>query len=228
MALPIAHAAAGYLVHRATRVDGSMRVDDPARGDGPTRVETSARRWSGWRFLPSDWRRAALFMLIGNLPDFDFIVGFVAGRPGLFHRGISHTVVAAVAFGAAVGAWCQWRGRARFAPTALAFGAAYLSHLVLDALTIDHRPPFGGQFFWPFSSEYLISPVTIFSEILIDGRTRADFVRTTVNWQTVGVLVREAGIVAVTVSVWMLLENWLARGAERRAFRSERREEDLA
>jgi len=216
MALPIAHAAAGYLVHRATR------------GDGPTRGDTSARRRFSGSSPFSDWRRAALFMLIGNLPDFDFIVGFVAGYPGLFHRGISHTVVAAIAFGVAVGAWCQWQGRARFVPTALAFGTGYLSHLVLDAVTIDHRPPFGGQFFWPFSSEYFLSPVTIFSEILIDGRTRADFIRTTVNWQTVGVLLREAGIVAVTVGAWMLGETWLARAAGRQAFRADRGEEDLA
>ncbi|MEO6025323.1 MAG: metal-dependent hydrolase [Candidatus Binatia bacterium] len=228
MALPIAHAAAGYLVHRATRGDSPTRGDRAERVERSERVDTSARPRSSGSFPFSDWRRAALFMLIGNLPDFDFIVGFVAGRPGLFHRGISHTVVAAVAFGVAVGAWCQWRGRARFGPTALAFGACYLSHLVLDAVTIDHRPPFGGQFFWPFSSEYLISPVTIFSEILIDGRTRADFIRTTVNWQTVSVLMREAGIVAATVGAWMLGETWLSRASGRQDFQAERREEDLA
>lgn len=211
MALPIAHAAAGYLVHRASRVSSSAR-----------------RRPGGDRPLV-DWRRAALFMFIGNLPDLDFLVGFVVGKPGMFHRGLSHTVLAAVVFGVAVGAWQQWHGRERLGPAALAFGAAYLSHLVLDFVTIDHRPPFGGQFFWPLSAEYYISPVTIFSEILIDGRTRADFLATTVNWQTVAVLARETAIMAATVGAWTLGESWLARNVARpQAFAPGRGEEDLA
>ena len=208
MALPIAHAAAGYLVHRATRRDDAA----PAAG---------GRRSS------DDWRRAALFMFLGNVPDLDFLVGFVLGRPGMFHRGVSHTVLAAIVFGVAVGAWTAWRGRGRFGATALAFGAAWASHLVIDALTIDHRPPLGAQFFWPLSSEYFVAPFTIFSEILIDGRTRADFLRTTVNWSAVLVLLREAVIVGVAVGAWYLVRAARERiGA--RSLGLESRREDLA
>lgn len=197
MALPIAHAAAGYLVHRATR------VDDPAR------------RRSGGQSPREDWRRAALFMFLGNVPDLDFMVGFVFGVPGMFHRGASHLVVTAVVFGLTVGIWTAWRGRGALWPTAFAFGAAYGSHLLVDFLTIDHRPPFGGQFLWPFSSQYLISPVTIFGEILIDGRTRADFLRTVLDWPTIWVLIREVVICSVAIGGWHLGEAWRARIAER-------------
>jgi inner membrane protein len=198
MALPIAHAAAGYVVHRATR------GGDPAGVPGGV-----------GRSAADDWRRAALFMVLGNLPDFDFMVGFLLGRPGMFHRGVSHTVVAAVAFGIAAGLLQQWRGRERFRTAALAFGAAYFSHLVFDFLTIDHRPPFGGQFLWPFSAEYWTSPVTIFHEIIIDGRTRVDFLRTVIAWPIVGVLAREIVIAAMMVGAWHGWEAWRSRVTDR-------------
>ncbi len=200
MALPIAHAAAGYLVHRAGR-----RVPE----------------WAGWR-------GAAALMLVGNLPDADFLVGFVLGRPGMLHRGFSHTILAAALFGVAVGVLVRtFQGR-RFTPAALLFGGAYLSHLLLDWLTIDTRPPAGGQFLWPFSSAYLASPVTIFTEIHIDGRTRESFLASVVNWPTVRVLAREVVIAALAIGTWLGLER--LRAARERPFVlvGGRREEDLA
>lgn len=203
MALPIAHAAAGYLVHRVGRgVPGGRR-------QGP------------------DWRRAVVFMTIGNLPDFDFLIGFVLGRPGMLHRGASHTVLAAVIFGLLAGAFVHWFRRERFAPSALLFGAAYLSHLALDFLTIDTRPPAGGQFLWPFSSEYFIAPVTIFREIHIDGRTRVGFLQSVFAWPLLIVLAREVVISAVVLGTWLMLER--ARVPDRASILApNEREGDLA
>jgi len=202
MALPIAHAAAGYLVQRAAR-----RLPGEGRA----------------------WRRAALFMFIGNLPDLDFIVGFVLGRPGMLHRGVSHTVLAALVFGIGAGACVWWWRRERFAPAALAFGAAYLSHLVLDWMTIDTLPPAGGQFLWPLSDAYYIAPVTIFTEIHIDGRTRASFLESVLAWPTVVVLARELAMVTVVLGVWHVREALRLRpAAEPTALVLDRREEDLA
>jgi len=183
MALPIAHAAAGYLVARAAR-----------RPPGSGRSSTEA------------WRRAAVFMIIGNLPDLDFLIGFALGRPGLVHRGFSHTLLAAVLFGIATGAFVSWRGRERFMPAALALGAAYASHILIDWMTTDTRPPVGGQFLWPFSDAYTIAPVTIFSEIYLDGRTRSGFLDTLFAWPVVVVLVRELGMAAVAIGGWHVLE----------------------
>lgn len=183
MALPIAHAAAGYLVHRAAR-----------------------RAPSGARSSAGAWRRAAVFMFIGNLPDLDFLVGFALGYPGMLHRGVSHTVLAAVAFGLAAGVCASLRGRDRFVPVALAFGAAYGSHLLLDWLTIDSRPPTGGRFLWPFSDAYFIAPVTFFTEIHIDGRTRESFLRTVLAWPSVVVLARELVLVTVVLGAWRVVE----------------------
>ena len=119
MALPIAHATAGYLVHRAGR--GVLSED---------------------RSSLAGWRRAVVFIVIANLPDVDFLLGFVIGKPGAFHRGISHTLLAAVAFAVAAGAVAR-RREGRFGPAALLFGTTYLSHLLLDYLTIGTRPPAG-------------------------------------------------------------------------------------
>jgi inner membrane protein len=204
MALPIAHAAAGYLVQRAER-----RFSDGDRH--PSR---------------DGWRRVVLFMLIGNLPDFDFFIGFAAGFPGMCHRGFSHTVLAAVLFGIVAGAFARWRWQERFAPAAIAFGAAYASHLLLDWLTIDSREPFGAQFLWPFSSAYFSAPVTIFHEILIEGRTRASFMRTVFDWPTIGVLAREVVLALGATGAWHLLEAWRARPAGDLAL--DGGEEDLA
>lgn len=204
MALPIAHAAAGYLVHRAAH-------RGPSRGE-PAKV----------------WRRVALFMLIGNLPDFDFLVGFVLGRPGLVHRGVSHSVLAAVAFGLLAG-WVarRWRNEP-FLPNAVAFGAAYASHLLVDWLTIDTRPPAGGQFLWPFSDAYYSSPIPIFGEIWIDGITRSGFLGTVLAWQTVVALTREAAVVLAIVGLCHGAGALWARIAVGPSLALEERREDLA
>jgi inner membrane protein len=205
LALPIAHAAAGYLVHR---VGGG--TDRPGAGLG----------------------RAVALMIVANVPDADFLVGFVLGRPGMFHRGASHTILAAVLFGIAAGAFVRWRWRERFGPAALLFGAAYLSHLLLDALTIDSRPPAGGQFLWPLSSAYVIAPLTFFTEIYLDGRTRSSFLDSVLNWPTVGVLTREVVFAVIVLGGWHLLELAKARiGAGREGggvLMPEPTEEDLA
>jgi membrane-bound metal-dependent hydrolase YbcI (DUF457 family) len=185
MALPIVHSTAGYLIHRLDR--------RPTPWAGPT--------------------RAVVFMAIGNLPDIDFLVGFLLGRPGIFHRGISHTVLAAVVFGVVAGTFAWRRRWDGWWPAVMLCVAAYGSHLLVDAFTIDQRGPAGVQFLWPLSDAYYISPVTVFGEILIDGRSRLGFVRSILAWPTVGVLAREA-LFALTALIFVRLFE-IARSARR-------------
>lgn len=182
MALPIVHATAGYLVYRLE----ARRDRRPAARSG--------------------WPRAFAFMALANLPDADFVVGLVLGRPGDFHRGISHTVLAALVVGAALATLASWRRRERWWPAALTFAAVYGSHLVVDALTIDARGPAGARFFWPLSDAYFIFPFTSFGEILIDGGSRRGFLASIMRWPTVVVLAREAMVAAAAVVLLNLLE----------------------
>ena len=203
MALPIAHATAGYLVHRAGR--GVLAED---------------------RSSLAGWRRAVVFMVVGNLPDMDFLAGFVIGRPGLFHRGVTHTLLAAVVFTIVAGTVARWWCKERFGTAALLFGAAYLSHLLLDYCTIDTSPPAGAQFLWPFSSAYFMSPVTMFTEIHIDGTSCAGFLRTVLAWPTVLVLARELVLSGIALAAVFGVELAQSRvAAVRRPFVEE---EDLA
>lgn len=204
MALPIAHATAGYLIHRLDR----RRTDF----DG--------------------WRRALAFMVIANLPDADFLVGFAFGAPGALHRGVSHTVLAALVFGAATAAFAARRRRERFWSAFVIFAAVYASHLLVDAFTVDARGPAGARFLWPLSQAYYISPVTVFHEILIDGRSRSGFLQSVLAWPTVVVLAREALIAAVLIGAYGVAEAWWpwtdARARVEVALAVDPPEEDLA
>jgi membrane-bound metal-dependent hydrolase YbcI (DUF457 family) len=166
-------------------------------------------------------------MAIGNLPDADFLLGFVTGHPGHYHRGVSHTVLAAAVFGAAAGGLLAWRARDRWLPAAAMLAAVYGSHLLLDALTIDQRGPAGAQFFWPLSDAYWIAPFTLFTEIIIDGTSRLGFLRTVLHWQTVGVLAREIVIAAVAVGAVLLGEAAVAALRAETVTVADAREEDL-
>ncbi len=203
MALPIAHATAGFLIHR---LDGRR-----------TRLQ--------------GWLRALVYMAIANSPDADFLIGFALGAPGLYHRGVSHTLVAAIVFGAVAALISRAALRDRWWPAAVAFGSVYASHLVVDALTIDARPPVGAAFFWPFSDAYYGAPVTLFHEILIDGQSRLGFVDSILQWRTAAVLGRELAIAAViTMGVLAVQSVWRAVGARRATLPlvGTAREEDLA
>jgi len=154
-------------------------------------------------------------MAIANLPDADFLVGFVLGQPGHFHRGISHTAVAALAFGALAGAFCRWRFRDRWLRASLMFATVYASHLLLDAFTIDERGPAGVQFLWPFTDAHLIAPFTLFTEIIIDGSSRLGFLGSVLAWPTVVVLARETLIALVLIAAVHAFGPWLRAARER-------------
>jgi membrane-bound metal-dependent hydrolase YbcI (DUF457 family) len=153
------------------------------------------------------------------------------GAPGLYHRGFSHTVVAALVFGAAAATVNRRVLRERWWPAAVAFAAAYGSHLLVDAFTIDARPPTGAPFFWPFSDAYYLAPVTIFHEILIDGRSRLGFVDSVVGWPTAMVLAREiliaAAIVVTIGAIGGLGRVWAQRTSGAARLAAETQEEDL-
>lgn len=104
-------------------------------------------------------------VLITNLPDLDFLPGWLAGEPNLFHRGGSHSIVVALVVGAVAGLVVKLTGKGKFMPAASAAFVLYGLHLLLDLFCVDNSAPRGFQMFWPLNDDYYIAPVAIFGDI---------------------------------------------------------------
>ena len=106
------------------------------------------------------------FILIcANIPDVDFLFGFVAGNPNLYHHMWTHSLTFCAGVGVLTALGSRLFGECRsFRIGLLVFGAA-LSHLVLDYFTADQNPPFGIKLFWPFTGNYYIASVPVFQDV---------------------------------------------------------------
>jgi membrane-bound metal-dependent hydrolase YbcI (DUF457 family) len=112
-----------------------------------------------WLAVPRrNWNAAAAVALLALAPDLDLLVGD--------HRGISHSLGAALVAGAA--AWSAFaltplrRDAGRWAA---AVALAWASHVALDWLSNDTRAPIGVMALWPFTQEYFKAPFEIFPPI---------------------------------------------------------------
>ena len=124
MPLPIAHSIVGYAFAAAT----------------------------GIRFR-RDTMTAILFsVVVANLPDADFLPGFLANEPSLYHRTIAHTLPAAVVCGLIVGVVLTRFGK-RFWEITLLGTVVFASHLFADMLNLTGNN-IGVQILWPFSDNW--------------------------------------------------------------------------
>ena len=96
-------------------------------------------------------RAACILAIVAIAPDLDLVFGD--------HRAISHSIGAAAA--AAFVALVATR-RPRWA---LAIGLAWASHVFLDWLSNDTRPPIGVMALWPFTDRYYKAAVEIFPPV---------------------------------------------------------------
>jgi membrane-bound metal-dependent hydrolase YbcI (DUF457 family) len=113
-------------------------------------------------------RRLVLVCVLGLAaiaPDFDFVPGILIGRPGRYHHWASHSLTAAIAFAAAAWAIARWCGLERPGRLAWLMGLAYCTHLLLDMLSVDVRPPEGVPLLWPFDSRFVTLPFDLFLDI---------------------------------------------------------------
>ncbi len=115
-------------------------------------------------------RKGALWLvvfcvLVTNLPDLDFLPGWLAGEPNLFHRGGSHSIFVALVVGVVAGLVAKLTGKGKFIPVASAAFVLYGLHLVLDLFCVDNSTPRGFQMLWPLNDDYYIAPMTIFGDI---------------------------------------------------------------
>ncbi len=145
--------------------------------------------------------------------------GVLLGHPGAYHRGVTHTVIAAVVVAVLVVLGARLAGRRGTSPLGAGAwaGAVYGSHLLLDFFTTDAVPPHGARFLWPFSDAYYLAPVTPLPEIIIDPSGRGAFLASLVAPHTAAVWAQEITVLVATVVIVRAFRAWQARPAWRDA-----------
>ena len=190
MALCFAHTTAGYLAYEAIR---------PAGGHRPALL--------------------AVAVALANAPDLDFLPGMLVGRPMAYHRGVTHTIAAVVVVVVLVALGTRLAGRRSPRPMRAAAwaGAVYASHLLLDYISVDSRPPHGGRFLWPLSDAYWQAPVAVLPEIVVDGSGPRAFLASLVGPHTLSVWLRELGVLSFAIVAVHAVRAWQASGVWRDA-----------
>ncbi|MEI6614528.1 MAG: metal-dependent hydrolase [Chrysiogenales bacterium] len=121
-------------------------------------------------FFKNKWADAIFFIFLANLPDADFLPGFVLGFPNLFHHGIFHSLGAALAVAAAMG-WIFYQKKHHFWRFSITVFFIFYSHLLLDLFSKDLAAPYGLPLFWPFSNRYHIATRPFFLNIERSSRS---------------------------------------------------------
>jgi membrane-bound metal-dependent hydrolase YbcI (DUF457 family) len=133
-----------------------------------------------WPFGRRDFqiRPGVLYGLVAAAslaPDLDFTPGLLLGDPNRFHQTVSHSLTLAIVLALGFGTFL----RLRYTGSSWLNWSSLLlvlvgSHLLLDFLTEDYRPPIGFPLFWPFSETPQTSPLPLFPAAVRDFR-RPDF-----------------------------------------------------
>jgi len=109
---------------------------------------------AGWYAAPGrDRVTAAVLAVVAIAPDLDLVFGA--------HREASHSVGAAAIAGV-VAALLVRRDRVRWGA---AVALAWLSHVLLDWLSNDTRPPIGVMALWPITRDYYKAAIEIFPPV---------------------------------------------------------------
>jgi inner membrane protein len=133
MATPLGHSLAGYVTYKLSKV---------SQNDQSIHL-------------------LLLSILMANFPDLDFLPGFLAGSPALYHQGITHSLGVGLLVSLTAAGVCRLAGWP-FMPVFLLCFASYASHLIIDFLGPDGRSPYGVPLFWPITDRYFISPKPLF------------------------------------------------------------------
>lgn len=106
----------------------------------------------GWHLAPrQNLRTAAVLAAVAIAPDLDLVFGT--------HREVSHSIGAAAAAG--IVALVATR-RPRWSA---AIVLSWTSHVLLDWLSNDTRPPIGVMALWPFTRDYYKAAIEIFPPV---------------------------------------------------------------
>lgn len=166
MPLPVLHSFAGYSIYRLSKKYKEER----------------------------DWKLAVYCILLANLADLDFIPGMFLNDPNLCHRGISHSLGAALLFAIPAAVYQRWAQKNESLKVFCISLAAYYSHIILDFFGGTSRPI---PLFWPFRPNEYHWPVSLLNAISAraEGHGTLGFLLSFLNSAVVERLVVETSIV---------------------------------
>jgi len=200
MPLPIAHSMMGYAIAEVAEA---------------TNVRLTSKKWLN----------VSIFVTLANLPDCDFLPGFLLGEPNRYHQWFTHSLGFVILVGL-FGGLFYWRrqnlnnlqsaeSQARFGLYGVFVGLAVLSHLVLDLLTWDSSPPKGMMLFWPFDKNHYDVRWDFFLACRRDNAS-ATFFSSLLTWYNFKIALREFLIMAPLVGLAKIFERlWKVRGQSR-------------
>jgi inner membrane protein len=196
MPLPIAHSMMGYAIAEV--------------------AEAANVRLTGKK-----WLNVSIFVALANLPDCDFLPGFLLGEPNRYHQWFTHSIGFSILAGL-FGGLFYWRrnqvrppiaeNQERFGLHGIFISLAVLSHLVLDLLTWDSSPPKGMMLFWPFDTKHYDVRWSLFLSSQRDN-VSATFFSSLLNWHNFKIALREFLIMAPLVGLAKIFE-WLSKARE--------------
>ena len=105
------------------------------------------------------WLAIVVVALLANLPDLDFLPGYLLGEPTMYHRSLSHTLVAALAAGVLTALVYRALGR-EILPYLTVGAVLFASHLLLDVTTEPGIP-----MFWPLIDARVQTSWSVFMEL---------------------------------------------------------------
>jgi len=149
------------------------------------------------------WPAALGLIALANLPDADFLPGYLIGEPRAYHWGPAHGLAAALAAALCAGALARAAG-ARFRRFFLLGLAAYSSHLVFDMLLGPGAMSIGLQVLWPLSGERFSAPWAVFL-MLPRSVEHVDPLRALFSTAVLPLVTRElAVLLPVCLGAWLL------------------------
>lgn len=193
MPLPIAHSMMGYAI---SEVAEAAKV----------------------RLASKKWLNVSIFVTLANLPDSDFLPGFLLGEPNRYHQWFTHSLGFAFLVGLAGALFYRWwqsqspwetvQKQSRFGWCGIFIGLAVLSHVVLDLLTLDTTPPQGMMLFWPFDQNHYDVRWDFFLSSRRDN-VSTTFFSSLVSWYNFKIVLRELLIMAPIVGLAKIVERLL-------------------
>ena len=159
------------------------------------------------------WQYIVFCIFSGNAADLDIFLGWVLGDINKFHRLGSHSIAASLLFGVLVyftvqylGTFAKIKNRANQMKWAVSGMLMYLSHCLLDLVSLDDSHPVGMQLFWPVSDQFYSAPFTIFRSFLHNtvGSDMWGMVVAMFSWHNLVTVIHETAIMlpALLFGLW--------------------------